>query len=140
MKTTAANTASRCRIVAFLLAMPVCGPLPAATPALPTPDEVFAIAVRPHAHQLTDYFTPESLRRALPHLKPVYVDVPIGGKIWWQSGVIVLKNGEVLFWRTYRDDILAIEINGHAYHFYAVRDPVAARSGGAGGRPGDEGQ
>ena len=58
------------------------------------------------------HFTSESLLRALPSLKPAYLVQPIGGKIWSQSGVIVLKTGKVLFWRSYRDDVIAVETGG----------------------------
>ncbi len=86
--------------------------LRAETPPLPKPEEVFAIAVKPQAKQLPAHFTPESLLRALPSLKPAYLMQPIGGKIWSQSGVIVLKTGAVLFWRSYRDDVIAVETGG----------------------------
>ena len=84
----------------------------AETPPLPSPDQVFTIAIKPHAKQLTDHFTPASLLAALPHLKPAYMVEPIGGKIWTQTGVIVLKDKTVLFWRSYRDDVIAIETGG----------------------------
>ena len=81
-------------------------------PPLPDPAEVFAIAIKPQARQLPVHFTPDSLLRALPSLKPAYLMQPIGGKVWSQSGVIVLKSGEVLFWRSYRDDVIAVETGG----------------------------
>lgn len=84
----------------------------AETPPLPPPDQVFAIAIKPQARQLPAHFTPESLLAALPNLKPAYVLEAIGGKIWNQSGVIVLKSGEVLFWRSYKDELLAVETGG----------------------------
>lgn len=84
----------------------------AETPALPSPDQVFTIAIKPHAKQLTDHFTPATLLAALPHLKPAYMVEPIGGKIWTQTGVIVLKDKSVLFWRSYRDDVIAVETGG----------------------------
>jgi hypothetical protein len=91
----------------------------AETPGLPAPDEVFAIAIKPQARQLPAHFTPESLLEALPRLKPAYVMEAIGGKIWSQSGVIVLKSGEVLFWRSYKDELLLIE-TGAAPVIYVV--------------------
>ena len=94
------------------LAMLATAPARAETPRLPSPDQVFAIAMKPQAHQLPVHFTPESLLRALPSLKPTYVLEAIGGKIWNQSGVIVLKSGEVIFWRSYKDELLAVETGG----------------------------
>ena len=93
----------------------------AETRPLPKPDEVFAIAVKPQAKQLPAHFTPESLLRDLPSLKPAYLVQPIGGKVWSQSGVIVLKTGKVLFWRSYRDDVIAVETGGAPILY--VRDP-----------------
>ena len=76
---------------------------------LPDQDQVFTISIKPHAHQLTDFFTPERLKASLPLFKRAYVTPPIGGKIWTQSGVIVLNDKRVLYWKSYRDDVLAIE-------------------------------
>lgn len=98
-------------LAAFLIFLWAPDPV-AATPPLPSPDEVFTIAIKPHAKQLTDHFTPATLLAALPRLKPAYMVEPIGGKIWAQTGVIVLKDKTVLFWRSYRDDVIAIETGG----------------------------
>jgi hypothetical protein len=98
-------------VAAFLLAGPPGLPR-AETPDLPAPEEVFAIAIKPQARQLPAHFTPESLLQALPRFKPAYVMEAIGGKIWSQSGVIVLKSGEVLFWRSYKDELLLLETGG----------------------------
>lgn len=84
----------------------------AETRPLPSPDQVFTIAIKPQAKQLEIHFTPASLLAALPHLKPAYMMEPIGGKIWAQSGVIVLKDKTVLFWRSYRNDVIAVETGG----------------------------
>ena len=81
----------------------------AAAPELPAPEEVFTISIKPHARQLTDFFSPERLLAALPRFKRAYVTPPVGGKIWTQSGVIVLKDKRVLYWKSYREDVLAIE-------------------------------
>ena len=94
-------------------------PALAETPSLPAPDQVFAIAIKPHAKQHPDFFTPETLLAALPRLKPAAMMAPIGGKIWVQSGVIVLKDGRVLFWKSYRDDLIAIETAGEPI-IYAI--------------------
>ena len=96
-------------------------PTVAETPPLPAPDRVFAIAIKPQARQHPDFFTPETLRAALPLMKPATVMPPIGGKIWQQSGVIVLTDGEVLFWKSYRDDLIAVETAG-APRIYVIDD------------------
>ena len=98
-------------VVAVFMFLPASGSM-AETPPLPSPDQVFTIAVKPQAKQLTAHFTPASLLAALPHLKPAYMMEPIGGKIWSQSGVIVLKDKTVLFWRSYRADVVAVETGG----------------------------
>ena len=96
-------------------------PAMAETPPLPAPDRVFAIAIKPQAKQHPDFFTPDTLRAALPRMKPATVMPPIGGKIWQQSGVIVLTDGEVLFWKSYRDDLIAVETAG-APRIYMIDD------------------
>lgn len=103
------------------------GPARAETPPLPAPERIFTIAIAPHARQHHDFFTPESLRAALPRLRPATVMPPIGGKIWTQSGVIVLTDGEVLFWRSYRDDLLAVETGG-VPRVYVIDDKPGVRA------------
>ena len=100
-----------CGLVAGFLFLSASASL-AETPPLPSPDQVFTIAIKPQAKQLTAHFTPASLLAALPDLKPAHMLEPIGGKIWSQSGVIVLKDKTVLFWRSYRDDVVALETGG----------------------------
>ena len=112
------------RLVAVLavlitLALPGATPAWAWTPPLPDPDEVLSIAIKPQARQHPKFFTPERLLANLPRLVPATLGKPIGGKIWQQSGVIVLKDGSVLFWRSYRDDVLAIETAGEPL-IYAI--------------------
>jgi len=75
----------------------------------PTPDDVFVVAVAPHSKELKDYFTPDSLLKALPKLVPSDVLLPVGDKLFWQSGVIVLKDKTVLFWRTCGDWFIAVD-------------------------------
>ena len=76
---------------------------------LPAADDVFVVAVAPHSEELKDYFTPDSLGQALPKLVPSDVRLPVGGKVFWQSGVIVLKDRTVLFWRTCGDWFIAVD-------------------------------
>ncbi len=96
-------------ILVLSLSLLASSALAADPPRLPAPDEIFTISIKPHARQLTAFFTPESLEAALPHFKRAHVTPPIGGKIWSQSGVIVTKDKRVLYWRSYRDDLLALE-------------------------------
>jgi hypothetical protein len=92
-------------------------PAAAEAPRLPSPEEVFVVSIKPHARQLTSFFTPESLLAALPRFKRVWVNPPIGGKIWNQSGVIVLNDRRVLYWRSYRDDVLVLETDAGPEYF-----------------------
>jgi len=103
---------TRLRLFAFLSIWFCAATAQAETPPLPAPDEVAVIALKPQAKSHPVFFTEESLRAALPHLVPATLMPPIGGKIWQQSGVLVLKDGGVLFWRAYRDDVLVIETGG----------------------------
>lgn len=85
---------------------------------LPSPEDVFVIAVSPHATVLTNYFTPASLLQALPNLLPTDALLPVGDKVWWQSGVIVQRDRTVLFWRTCGDWFIAVD-NPTGPTFYA---------------------
>ena len=94
---------------------------------LPSPDDVFVIATSPHSGVVKDYFTPDSLLEALPKLVPANVLLPAGDKIFWQSGVIVLQNKTVLFWRTCGDWFIAIDTpNGTT--FYAIEKESSQQS------------
>jgi len=86
---------------------------------LPSTNDVFVIAVSPHSKELKDYFTPATLLQALPKLVPSDVLLPAGDKIFWQSGVIVLKDKTVLFWRTCGDWFIAID-RADGRSFYAM--------------------
>gem|GEM_PF-6702619 len=77
--------------------------------SLPALDDVFVVAVAPHSKELKDYFTPDSLLQALPKLVPSDVRLPVEDKVFWQSGVIVLKDKTVLFWRTCGDWFIAVD-------------------------------
>ena len=77
--------------------------------ALPKPEDIFTVAAYPHGKVFKPYFTPESLLRELPHFKAGRPELKAGAKRWWQSGVIVLKNKQVLFWRTCRSNFIMID-------------------------------
>ena len=77
---------------------------------LPKPEEVLVIAVHPSPTIETPYFTPNSLLEALPHFRPGEPKIKVGARRAWQSGVIVLKNKDVLFWRTAHDNFIVIDI------------------------------
>ena len=100
---------------------------------LPSPDDVFVIATSPHSDGLKDYFTPDSLLEALPKLVPADVLLPIGRKIFWQSGVIVLQNKTVLFWRTCGNWFIAIDTPSGTT-FYAM-EKESSQQGGPGYPP-----
>ena len=76
--------------------------------SFPSPDQVFTIATFPYPEKSKPYFTPESLLRALPSFRPGKAEIKVGAKRWWQSGVIVLKNKDVLFWQTCRSNFIYI--------------------------------
>jgi hypothetical protein len=86
---------------------------------LPTPDDVFVIAVAPHPNEMKDYFTSDSLLKALPKFIPSDVRLPVGDRVRWQSGVIVLKDRTVLFWRTCGEWFIAID-RQEGRTFYAM--------------------
>ena len=75
---------------------------------LPTTDAIFTIAIQPQHPEQPIYFTSESLFKALPHFKPGEAEIKVGAKHFWQSGVIVLGNKQVLFWTTCRKNFIHI--------------------------------
>ena len=78
---------------------------------LPAPEEVDRIWIQPHDEKLKDFYTPESLLKALPHLQKTTMGKSMAfGKIWlWQKGIIYLKNGNEIPWRSITDNIILIE-------------------------------
>lgn len=94
----------------------------AASPKLPEPGEVFTIAARPDANNFKPYFTAESLLRRLPEFRPGTPEIKVGAKRWWQSGVIVLKDKRVLFWRTCRSNFIIVEGERGASASYILGD------------------
>ena len=83
----------------------------AETATLPAPEEVDHIWIQPHDHKLKDFYTPESLLKALPHLQKTTIGKSMAfGKVWlWQNGIIYLKNGKELPWRSFTDNIILFE-------------------------------
>jgi hypothetical protein len=79
------------------------------THSLPKPEDIFTVAAYPHGKAFNPYFTPESLLRELPNFKAGRPELKVGAKRWWQTGVIVLKSKQVLFWRTCRRNFIIIE-------------------------------
>jgi len=83
--------------------------------SLPKPEDVFTIATVPASpNGPRQYFTAESLYKALPDFRHGEAEIMVGVKRYWQSGVIVLKNKEVLFWTTCRKNFIHITTtHGH---------------------------
>ncbi len=107
-------------LASFLLGAALClAAEPEMLTGLPRTDDVFVIAIAPHSKEMKDHFTPDSLLEALPKLVPSDVLLPVGDRVWWQSGVIVLKDKSVLFWRTCDDWFIAID-RPEGRTFYAI--------------------
>ena len=96
--------------------------------SLPKSEDIFSIAINPipsfpapvqpglDTNELLKmrYFTPESLREALPRFKPGEAEIKVGARRVWESGVIVLNNKEVVFWTTCRKNfIYVLTPSGH---------------------------
>jgi len=79
---------------------------------LPPISEIYTFGIR-HQNPTDDipsnWFTPELLRETYPKLVPAKVEVPTGFNITGQSGVIVTKNKEVLFWSSFENSYISIE-------------------------------
>ena len=99
-------------LCSLLLAQQPVGAGGAPSPALPRPEDVFTIAARPDANNFKPYFTAESLLRQLPDFRAGEPEIKVGAKRWWQSGVIVLKDRRVIFWRTCRSNFIILEAEG----------------------------
>lgn len=77
---------------------------------LPDVNDIFTIAIDSSSnHMVNPCFTPESLIVALPEFKSGEAELKVGAKKVWQSGVIVLKNKKVLFWRSCRKNFIHIQ-------------------------------
>ena len=77
---------------------------------LPSPVEVQSIWIQPQDGKLRKFYTPESLFKALPHLHRANFKSLGFGKVWlWQKGIIYLKNGKEIHWRSFTDNIILID-------------------------------
>ena len=76
--------------------------------SLPKAEDVFVIANSPVPSGVQLYFTPESLIEALPAFRPGEAELKVGARRVWQSGVMVLKNKNVLFWTTCRSNFIHV--------------------------------
>ena len=97
-------------IIAPLLLLMI-GPVSADTGALPAPADIERITVEPHDGKLKDFFTPESLLQALPHLRRTEIGRTLAfGKVWlWQRGTIHLKNGSDVPWRSFANNLILFD-------------------------------
>jgi hypothetical protein len=77
----------------------------------PDPADVSHITVAPHDDKLADYFTPDSLMQALPHLRRTEFGRTLAfGKVWlWQKGVIHLQDGTQIPWRSFADNLILFD-------------------------------
>jgi hypothetical protein len=78
---------------------------------LPVPESVDRIWIQPHDEKVKDFYTEKSLLKALPYLKKTTFGRSMAfGKVWlWQKGIIYLKNGKKIHWRSFTDNIILIE-------------------------------
>jgi hypothetical protein len=106
----------------LLLLVSSAGSKSASVKSLPKPEDIYTIAINPilslpapaqpglDSNQLLRmrYFSPESLREALPNFKPGEAEIKNGARRVWESGVIVLNDREVLFWTTCRTNFIHV--------------------------------
>lgn len=78
---------------------------------LPAPADVARITIEPHDGKLKDFFTPESLLLALSHLRRTEIGRTLAfGKVWlWQKGIIHLKDGRQIPWRSFADNLILFD-------------------------------
>ncbi|MBI1731668.1 MAG: hypothetical protein HYR49_02725 [Gammaproteobacteria bacterium] len=78
---------------------------------LPSTADVAFITVEPHDDKLKDFFTPGSLLVALPHLRRTEIGRTLAfGKVWlWQKGIIHLKDGRQIPWRSFADNLILFD-------------------------------
>ncbi len=81
---------------------------------------VFAVAIAPQ-RLTTPFFSPESLKRSLPNLYPAHIRADWCRGKEMQRGVVVLANGDVVFWHSCAAGMIVFE--GDQYPgSYAVRE------------------
>lgn len=99
-------------VLAFMGALLACAGIVRADPAgLPDPVTVDHITIEPHDGKVKDFYTAESLLRALPHLRRTEIGRTLAfGKVWlFQKGVIHLKSGAVIPWRAFADNLVLFD-------------------------------
>ncbi len=69
---------------------------------------VFAVAIAPQ-ELTTPFFSPESLKRSLPSLWPAHIRADWCQGKEKQRGVVVLTNGDVVFWQSCAAELIYFE-------------------------------
>ena len=69
---------------------------------------VFAVAIAPQ-RLTTQFFSPESLERSLPNLYPALIRADWCDGKEKQRGVVVLTNGDVVFWHSCAAGLISFE-------------------------------
>jgi hypothetical protein len=83
--------------------------LPGLLTPLPKTDAIFTIGFHPVPKEIPPYYSEKSFMEIYPKLIPADVLIPVGGKDFWQTGVIVTKDKKVLWWRTCANSFIAID-------------------------------
>lgn len=69
---------------------------------------VLTVAIAPQT-LTTQYFSPESLKKSLPRLYPAHIRADWCKGKEKQRGVVVLKNGDVIFWHSCAAGLIVFE-------------------------------
>jgi hypothetical protein len=104
----------------------------AGTQTLPAPEEVDLIWIQPHDEKVKNFYTPESLLKTLPHLKETTIGKSMAfGKVWlWQKGIIYLKNGKEVHWRSFTDNFILIETDEGPVFYTDIQSQTSAFADG----------
>jgi hypothetical protein len=95
----------------LILLLPGSFSISAETRNLPSPDEVQRIWIQPHDNKLKDFFTSESLLKALLHLRRANIGKSMTfGKVWlWQAERDYLsEKRKKIHWKSFTDNIVLI--------------------------------
>ncbi|MCG8379593.1 MAG: hypothetical protein MI865_08990 [Proteobacteria bacterium] len=85
---------------------------------LPSIDDIEKIRVQPQDNESSVFYTEESLLESLPNLHRANFDALGFGKVWsWQKGIIYLKNGKKLRWRSFTKNIILFETDDGAVFY-----------------------
>lgn len=97
---------------------------------LPKRIEISEVYIEP-THEVTSFYTKENFLAALPNMRKASLESLAFGKVWsWQKGIICLKNGQKIKWRSFAENFILFEtVDGPVFYTDIVSQSYSSAHG-----------